>query len=87
MFIVSLFPQALLSYTEEEVESNGKTKIMSRRPELCIVYMKNEELSSDALDIHEYETKTCNDYHLECLPEDKFYFIVSPTDIVFARVG
>ncbi|KNC77974.1 hypothetical protein SARC_09577 [Sphaeroforma arctica JP610] len=57
----------------------------ARKPELVITSLSNEETSSDALSIVNYEQYIANDYHMAFLEEEHIYFVVSPKDIVVAR--
>ena len=58
-----------------------------QRPELHIITMKNEEVCSDTLSIRNFEQCPAISYHLEYLPEDNHFYIVTPKDIVVAKVG
>jgi len=40
---------------------------------------------SDLLSIKDCESYKAKDYHLECLVEEKHFFIVSPKDVVVAK--
>ena len=57
----------------------------SQRPELRITSYRNEELCSDALSIRGFKAYQANDYILESLPEENYFYIVSPKDIVVAK--
>jgi hypothetical protein len=59
--------------------------VAAQRPELRIATMKNDEVCSDALSIRGFEAYRANDYHLEFLPTDNHFYIVSPKDIVVAK--
>ncbi len=39
----------------------------------------------DLLSIRGYEKYRAKDYHMECLVDDKNFFIVSPKDLVVAK--
>ena len=45
-----------------------------------------EEVSNDALSIRGFQEYRCNDYHLEFVAEDVLYYIVSPKDVVLAKM-
>ena len=45
-----------------------------------------EEVSNDALSIRGFQEYRCNDYHLEYVAEDVLYYIVSPKDVVLAKM-
>jgi len=77
----------VLSYDKEGQKEGGRT--VANRPYLQILdpHMKKfEEVSSDALSIRGFQEYRCNDYHLECIPEEHLYFIVSPKDLVVAKL-
>mmetsp|Transcript_26359 Transcript_26359/g.79200 ORF Transcript_26359/g.79200 Transcript_26359/m.79200 type:complete len:896 (-) Transcript_26359:107-2794(-) len=57
----------------------------SMRPELRITSLRNEEMCSDALSIRGFKEYQANDYILESLPEENYFYIVSPKDIVVAK--
>ncbi|CAG0885065.1 unnamed protein product [Darwinula stevensoni] len=44
------------------------------------------EESVDTLPIRNCEENKCNDYYLDCLPEEGLYFIVSPKDVVIGKL-
>ncbi len=56
-----------------------------RFPELRIVTRANEEVSSDALEIHGFEQYLASDYRLDHLATESLFYIVSPGDIVVAK--
>jgi hypothetical protein len=84
---------ALLAHVVEEDEGDageGKGGVENQRPELRLMSLAAEELSSDALPIEGFEQYQANDYKLRYLQtgtsdEDALYYIVSPHDIVMAR--
>lgn len=59
--------------------------MVAQRPELRIASMRNDEICSDALSIRGFEAYRANDYHLEYLPVENHFYIVSPKDIVVAK--
>ena len=62
---------------------------VSSRPHIRILepLMHNyEEVSNDALSIRGFQEYRCNDYHLEYVAEDVLYYIVSPKDVVLAKM-
>ncbi|KAH9500097.1 Vacuolar protein sorting-associated protein 41 [Bulinus truncatus] len=74
----------------EKTAIQGEAGItQTERPHLQIVEPHNrtyDEISNDALSIRGFQLVRCNDYHLECIPDENLYFIVSPKDIVVARL-
>ncbi|XP_071158448.1 vacuolar protein sorting-associated protein 41 homolog [Mytilus edulis] len=61
----------------------------SKRPQLQLITPHMEDydvISSDALSLRGYEEYKCNDYHLECLPEENLFYIVSPKDIIVSKL-
>jgi hypothetical protein len=93
---LSSFNDSLVSVAyleEEEEEGSGaaadgaakKSVMESARPELRITSYRNEELCSDALSIRGFKAYQANDYILESLPEENYFYIVSPKDIVVAK--
>ncbi|KAK7508589.1 hypothetical protein BaRGS_00000155, partial [Batillaria attramentaria] len=63
--------------------------MVCKRPHLQIVepYMnKYEEVSNDALSIRGFEEYRISDYHLECMPDENLFFIVSPKDVVVSHL-
>ena len=74
---------------EEEDDPNdsksGRKIMVAQRPELRIASMRNDEICSDALSIRGFEAYRANDYHLEYLPLENHFYIVSPKDIVVAK--
>ncbi|ELR10906.1 7fold repeat in clathrin and VPS proteins repeat-containing protein [Acanthamoeba castellanii str. Neff] len=71
----------LLAYIEEE--ENGRK--VPQPPELRIITRHNEEVSSDALTIHGYESYKATSYRLDHLASESLFYIVSPKDIVLAK--
>lgn len=81
---------AILAYIEPVEDPNKKPNSMPkaeemRFPELRIVTRSNEEVSSDALEIHGFETCLASDYRLDHLATESLFYIVSPSDIVVAK--
>jgi len=78
----------ILAYIEEEGK-NGKKNREAARPELRFVNIQNEDLCSDALPIYSYQYYKATDYRLACTEraaeKNKFFYIVSPKDIVIGR--
>ncbi|XP_034950259.1 vacuolar protein sorting-associated protein 41 homolog [Chelonus insularis] len=61
----------------------------SQRPTLHVVEPKYQDfidISANYLGLRGYDQYHCNDYHLDCLPEENRFFIVSPKDIVVASL-
>ncbi|XP_074097880.1 vacuolar protein sorting-associated protein light [Cotesia typhae] len=61
----------------------------SQRPTLHVVEPKYQDfvdVSANFLGLRGYEAYNCNDYHLDCLPDENRFFIVSPKDIVVASL-
>lgn len=77
----------LVAYVEEEIEGDdGKPGVVeAERPELRITTLRNEEICSDALSIRGFKAYQPNDYALEMLSDENFFYIVSPKDIVVAK--
>ncbi|CAG5117731.1 unnamed protein product, partial [Candidula unifasciata] len=78
----------VLSYDKLGEKQEGGRYVASR-PHLQILepHMKSfEEISNDALSIRGFQEYRCNDYHLESIAEENLYFIVSPKDVVVARL-
>ena len=69
----------------------GKDMPKSRAPELRVVSITNEPISSDALPVRGYQARKSRHYWLSTVGGDKgaqvdaLYYVVSPTDIVVAR--
>lgn len=62
--------------------------LAERRPQLLIVEPFDDdfaEVSTDLLSVRGYENYKPSEYHLEYLLEDKFYFVVSPKDVVVGK--
>ncbi|XP_028395633.1 vacuolar protein sorting-associated protein 41 homolog [Dendronephthya gigantea] len=77
----------ILSYVVDKNTNDGKSK--ATRPLVRIMHPeKYDELSeiiADALSVRGFENYSCNHYHLEPLPEESLFFIISPKDIVLAK--
>ncbi|KAL0275469.1 UNVERIFIED_CONTAM: hypothetical protein PYX00_003307 [Menopon gallinae] len=75
----------LLGFSKE-LDEDGNSK----RPTLQIVQPAGndyvEVARPDELMLREYKTYKCNDYHLESVPGENRYFIVSPRDVVIASL-
>ncbi|CAG0890895.1 unnamed protein product [Cyprideis torosa] len=59
-----------------------------QRPHLKVIEPKQEEyleISTDVLSIRGYADCKCNDYHLVALPEEGFFFILSPKDVIVGK--
>ncbi|XP_041366904.1 vacuolar protein sorting-associated protein 41 homolog [Gigantopelta aegis] len=78
----------LLSYENEgHKQESGRT--VANRPHLRILEPEmntSKEISNDALSIRGFEEYRCNDYHLESISEENLFYIVSPKDIVVAKL-
>ncbi|KAK7109649.1 hypothetical protein V1264_013653 [Littorina saxatilis] len=78
----------ILSYDLDGMQQEGG-RMVCKRPHLQILdpgMHKHEEVSNDALSIRGFEEYRISDYHLECMPEENLFFIVSPKDVVVARL-
>ncbi|KAL8579065.1 hypothetical protein ACOMHN_036004 [Nucella lapillus] len=78
----------ILSYDLDGMQQEGG-RMVCKRPHLQIVdpgMNKYEEVSNDALSIRGFEEYRISDYHLECMPEENLFFIISPKDVVIARL-
>ncbi|XP_064648417.1 vacuolar protein sorting-associated protein 41 homolog [Lineus longissimus] len=78
----------ILSYSEDgAVSESGEFR--ANRPHLTIIephFNDYTDVSNDALSIRGFELYKCNDYHLESLIEENLYYIVSPKDVVVAKL-
>lgn len=75
----------VLAYLVEE-DPQEKGRLRPQRPELRVVSrLRNEEVSSDALTIHGYESAKATDYQLARLSGESLFYIIAPKDIVVAR--
>lgn len=63
------------------ISENGRAQY----PELRVIDRKNEDISSDALTIKDFEQNKTNDYRLDALFEEGIFYVVSPHDIVVAK--
>jgi len=62
--------------------------LAEKRPQLLIVEPLDEdfsEISTDLLSVRGFENYSPFEYHLEYLLEDKYYFVVSPKDVVVGK--
>lgn len=79
------------SYGDEMTEDRARqARKTAERPELRIISRAGEELTSDALNVTNYQAWGCNDYLLaEVNPisagGERCYIVVSPKDIVLVR--
>ncbi|CAB3979402.1 vacuolar sorting-associated 41 homolog [Paramuricea clavata] len=77
----------ILTYSVDDSTNEGESK--AARPLLRIISTssteKYEEIMADALSVRGFENYDCNHYHLEPLPEESLFFIISPKDIVLAK--
>lgn len=76
----------VLAYIAEEPdEHEGAThrRRVGLRPELRIISLAGEELSSDVLSLQDVARYGCNDYRL--VPAGDHFYVVSPKDVVIAR--
>jgi vacuolar protein sorting-associated protein 41 len=81
---------AILAYMEPTPDPNAKPNTVPakedmRLPELRIVTRGNEEISSDALEVHGFENCLASDYRLDHLATESLFYIVSPSDVVVAK--
>ncbi|KAK6166083.1 hypothetical protein SNE40_022857 [Patella caerulea] len=77
----------VLSYEKDGQQETGR--LVASRPHLQVLepHMDYfEEISNDALSIRGFEEYRCNDYHLECIPEENLFYILSPKDIVVSKL-
>ncbi|PVD30846.1 hypothetical protein C0Q70_10121 [Pomacea canaliculata] len=78
----------LLTYDKDGMKQEGG-KMVCKRPHLRIIepgLYTSEELSNDALTMRGFEEYRINDYHLECIPDENIFFIISPKDVVISRL-
>ncbi|ESO87990.1 hypothetical protein LOTGIDRAFT_126722, partial [Lottia gigantea] len=78
----------VLTY-EKESQQEEVGRAVAARPHLQILepHMEYyEEISNDALSIRGFTEYRCNDYNLECIPEENLFYILSPKDIVVAKL-
>ncbi|XP_015111621.1 vacuolar protein sorting-associated protein 41 homolog [Diachasma alloeum] len=83
--IAPLETQLVLLGCPKQPDESGK----SQRPTLHIVdpkYQDFQTICANYLTLRGYKEYSCNDYHLDCLPEENRFFIVSPKDIVIASL-
>lgn len=82
----------ILAHTTDDAEwSEGtgdglRRRPASSRPELRIISRTGEELSSDALDLTSFEKYRADDYRLCPKPDQSDFLILSPRDLVVAKV-
>ena len=80
---------AILAYMEPPEDPNAPNappkKEDMKFPELRIVTRGNEEISSDALEVHKFDECNASDYRLDHLATESLFYIVSPRDIVVAK--
>ena len=79
---------AYTSISPPSTPSSSEThlrRLAATRPELRIITPKQEELSSDALSLKDYNKLRPGDYSLHWNEAMKCVFIVSPSDIVIGR--
>ncbi|XP_064456736.1 vacuolar protein sorting-associated protein 41 homolog isoform X2 [Ornithodoros turicata] len=87
-FIAGLAPlgtdtMAALTLRKDQEEHTG-----GNRPELRVLEPLVDDYtdqSSDILTVRGFASYHCADYHLECLPEEGLFFIVSPRDVIVAK--
>jgi len=91
-FICGIAPLAtnivVLTYDKTSEKHEGG-RMVANRPHLQVLepHLKHfEEISNDALSIRGFQEYRCNDYHLECIAEENLFYIVSPKDVVVARL-
>jgi vacuolar protein sorting-associated protein 41 len=91
----------LVYIVDDQQDSDGDEEETDRRfrrqaalpPELRIITSEGEEHSSDALSISNFARYSCNDYSLipsadspgDIEPEQRIFYVLTPTDIVVAR--
>ncbi|XP_048239189.1 vacuolar protein sorting-associated protein 41 homolog [Haliotis rufescens] len=78
----------VLSYEKDDPHQEGG-RMVSNRPHLQVLdagMNRFDEISNDALSIRGFQEYRCNDYHLESIVEENLFYIVSPKDIVLARL-
>ncbi|RWS13854.1 vacuolar protein sorting-associated protein 41-like protein, partial [Dinothrombium tinctorium] len=69
-------------------ETEDKKNSSNSRPQFQVIEAHPQdyfEISGDFLSPKGFSNYSCNDYHLEWLPEDGLYFIVCPKDVVIAK--
>ncbi|CAI9735685.1 sorting-associated 41 homolog isoform X1 [Octopus vulgaris] len=78
----------VFTYDKEGQHIEGG-KFKADRPHLQIWEPEEnyyEEISDDALSFRGFEEYRCFDYHLECVVEESLYFLISPKDVVVAKL-
>ncbi|KAL1923384.1 uncharacterized protein VTP21DRAFT_8364 [Calcarisporiella thermophila] len=78
----------VLAYVIEEEESTDidpHGRRPAQRPELRIINKDNEEISSDALSVHNYALYQANDYLLNFVSSEDMFYVLSPKDVVVVR--
>eukprot|EP01111_Echinosteliopsis_oligospora_P016112 TRINITY_DN6578_c0_g1_i1.p1 TRINITY_DN6578_c0_g1~~TRINITY_DN6578_c0_g1_i1.p1 ORF type:complete len:893 (+),score=224.14 TRINITY_DN6578_c0_g1_i1:30-2708(+) len=77
---------AVLAYVEPSLDPDQETgDPKAHLPELRIITRTNEEISSDALPIQNFENYRGADYRLDHLASESLFYIVTPGDIVVAK--
>lgn len=78
----------VLAYNKHTDRQQASLGLDSRRPQIRVLEPLQgtfEELSMDVLETRGYQEYLPANYHLECLVEDKQFYIVCPQDIVVAK--
>lgn len=86
-FVNGIAPMAEMLVTLTVLKSPND-KEGGTRPHLSVLEPQGSdsfELSRDILSVKGSQEYRCKDYHLESLPEEGLYFIVSPKDVVVAK--
>lgn len=78
----------VLAYNKQTDLSLASLGVDSRRPQMRVLEPLQrtfEEISKDVLGIRCYQEYKPANYHLECLIEDRQFYIVCPQDVVVAK--
>ncbi|XP_045596774.1 vacuolar protein sorting-associated protein 41 homolog isoform X1 [Procambarus clarkii] len=78
----------VLAYNKQTDLSLASLGVDSRRPQMRVLEPLQgtfEEISKDVLGIRCYQEYKPANYHLECLVEDRQFYIVCPQDVVVAK--
>lgn len=79
----------VFTFDKEGQTSDEPNKYIADRPHLQIWEPGTnyyEEISDDALSFRAFEEYRCFDYHLESVVKESLYFLISPKDVVVAKL-
>ncbi|KLO05976.1 vacuolar assembling protein VPS41 [Schizopora paradoxa] len=89
-FLVLAYTPPDTSFKDEAVvDRRQQARKLAERPELRIISRSGEELSSDVLDVPDFQTCGCNDYFLCEVPSEgetsKSYVVLNPRTIIIVK--